>query len=251
MQLRSRLRLPPRRLCDFDLTSGREPGPIAKHRVAIDESFDCDLCGVRCRSVDAFVLHLREKHKRHLECLICGKSFKTRNGVYHHLLSHTRTPTVQCVACDRKFHLYNQMHYHMRTTHPSAPKRSIEETTAIDTTSVSEDELMERILHADNECLAHFEPEPCAIRVDNINVFFRRIVAIERLTHVRAIQHAHVGSHSDAIPNPLASDERRASDEVVDFDTVSDHSVESMWSLDVAHANIEHEICGFGMFATP
>ncbi|XP_052255447.1 zinc finger protein 236-like [Dreissena polymorpha] len=103
--------------CDLCGNVFRSKGSYDEHRKAVhtdERAFSCDICNKSYKSERVLKIH-RLRHAPAQEmCVICGKRFRLRAEVKHHMRRHNNDRRIQCDSCDKVFYRNSELKNHQR-----------------------------------------------------------------------------------------------------------------------------------------
>ena len=80
-------------------------------------SLTCKICGKSYRSRQGLLFHERAKHQNvfNVYCPVCGKGFQQTTHMYGHMATHTNVKNFQCQACGAKYAHKTSLQQHLRS----------------------------------------------------------------------------------------------------------------------------------------
>ena len=103
--------------CDLCGNVFRSKGAYEEHRKAVhteERAFKCEICQKAYKSFRVLKIHRLRHGPANEICTICGKTFRLRSEVKHHMRRHENDRRIQCDSCDKVFYRNSELRNHQR-----------------------------------------------------------------------------------------------------------------------------------------
>ncbi|KAL4231155.1 hypothetical protein ACF0H5_008738 [Mactra antiquata] len=103
--------------CDLCGNVFKSKGSYDEHRKAVHtdvRAFECEVCRKTYKSFRVLKIHRLRHGPANEICNICGKTFRLRSEVKHHMRRHMNDRRIQCDSCDKVFYRNSELKNHQR-----------------------------------------------------------------------------------------------------------------------------------------
>jgi len=103
--------------CDLCGNVFRSKGSYDEHRKTVhsnDRSFTCNVCEKSYKSERVLKIHKLRHGPANEICTECGKTFRLRSEVKHHMRRHANDRRIECDKCDKVFYRNSELKNHQR-----------------------------------------------------------------------------------------------------------------------------------------